>query len=108
MVGQHVDITWVEIIPCGFVNRWILQDENVSIVKRLRHLEHVQSSVACFAGDIWNVSTLISGSCAGQLSALRLAQPGGLNDTKYFINGMFGGTNLSIEPTSKHGRASIV
>ena len=32
------------------MNRWILQDRNVSIVKRLRYFESVVSSVACFAG----------------------------------------------------------
>ena len=32
------------------MNRWILQDRNVSITKRLRHFESVVSSVACFAG----------------------------------------------------------
>ena len=39
------------------MNRWILQDTNVSIVKRLRHLGLVKkivvssvASVACFAG----------------------------------------------------------
>ena len=37
----------------------------------------------------WSVSTLTSGSCAGQLSALHLAQIGHWNGTKYFINGMF-------------------
>ncbi len=29
------------------MNRWILQDRNVSIVKRLRHFGFVMSSVAC-------------------------------------------------------------
>ena len=33
------------------MNRWILQDRNVSIVKRLRHFESVVSSVAGFAGE---------------------------------------------------------
>ena len=32
------------------MNRWILQDRNVSIVKRLRYFESVVSSVGCFAG----------------------------------------------------------
>ena len=32
------------------MNRWILQDRNVSITKRLRYSESVLSSVACFAG----------------------------------------------------------
>ena len=32
------------------MNRWILQDRNVSITKRLRYFESVVSSVACFAG----------------------------------------------------------
>ena len=32
------------------MNRWILQDRNVSIVKRLRYFESVVSSVACFVG----------------------------------------------------------
>ena len=34
------------------MNRWILQDRNVSVVKRLRHFESVGlgSSMACFAG----------------------------------------------------------
>ena len=32
------------------MNRWILQDRNVSIVKRLRYFDPVVSSVACFAG----------------------------------------------------------
>ena len=32
------------------MNRWILQNKNVSIVKRLRYFESVVSSVACFAG----------------------------------------------------------
>ena len=32
------------------MNRWILQDRNVSIVKRLRHFRFVVSSVACPAG----------------------------------------------------------
>ena len=34
------------------MNRWILQDRNVSIVKRLRYFESVVSSVACFAGGL--------------------------------------------------------
>ena len=32
------------------LNRWILQNKNVSIVKCLRHCEPVVSSMACFAG----------------------------------------------------------
>ena len=58
--------------------------------------------------DIWSVSTFISGSCAGQLSAFHLAQIGHWNGTKYFINGMFEWTYFSIEPTSKHGRIFVV
>ena len=32
------------------MNRWILQDRNVSLTKRLRYFESVASLVACFAG----------------------------------------------------------
>ena len=50
----YVDITWVEMRRCGskvfHMNRWTVQNRNVSIVGRLRYFESVVSSVACFAG----------------------------------------------------------
>ena len=61
------------------MNRWILQ---VSIEKMSTAFWICSVTRVCFVSghrrgctmDIFNVSTLISGTCAGQLSALRLAQ----------------------------------
>ena len=63
------------------MNRWLLQNKNVSIVKRLWYFKSVSHQlhvllvgIALCTNDIWSVSTLISGSCAGQLSDLHLAR----------------------------------
>ena len=49
---QNVDVQYhlQQASKVFHMNRWILQDRNVSIVKRLREFESVVSSVACFAG----------------------------------------------------------
>ena len=89
-----------------YMDRWILQNRNVSIVNRFSTLFSVVSSMACFAcghGTICNRHLERLESCADQLSALRLVRIGRSNGTKYFINGIFGwaysGQGLN------HGRA---
>jgi len=49
---QNVDLQYhlQQASKIFHMNRWILQNRNVSITKRLRYFESVVSSVACFAG----------------------------------------------------------
>ena len=72
---------------------WILQENRFpfSNVYDPLHLwcHHWHASLA---DTLCKVSTLVSGSCAGQLPAPRLALSGLSNGLSYFVNEMFGAT----------------
>ena len=98
------------------MKRWILQDRNVSIVKRLRHLESVVSSVACFAGGhrtMYNPHLARLDTHFRKLCRSIVGPPPGtdwtlewnevLHQWNVRMNIYFSG-----EPTSKHGRIFVV